>query len=147
MANTLKTRPTDADVLAFIHGIANPQRKQDALALLPIMEELSAKPAVMWGDSLIGFGRYYYNNTAGKQFEWPVTGFSPRKRELTVYIMPGFDKLGEELAQLIKPEISAKVRTGKSCLYIPRLDNIDLAVLSKIICIGIDQMHQRYQCD
>ncbi|WP_220347569.1 DUF1801 domain-containing protein [Thalassotalea euphylliae] len=137
---TLKTQENDADVNAFIESVAHPQKVSDGLILLEVMTALTHKPAKMWGKSIVGFGKYSYQNTSGGG-EWPVTGFSPRKTAISVYIMPGFDEFSDELARL------GKHKLGKSCLYINKLADIDIEVLKAIISKSITIMAQRYPCE
>ncbi len=92
----------------------------------------------MWGDSIVGFGSYHYRYASGREGDWFLTGFAPRKRELTVYIMPGFSQYGELMAVL------GRHRTGKSCLYLRRLDDIEMAVLRDLIERSVDFMRKTY---
>ncbi len=87
---TLKTRPTKASVTDFVNSIEDKQKRADARKVATMMRKATGKRATMWGTSIVGYGTYQYTNSAGKHFEWPITGFSPRKQALTVYIMPGF---------------------------------------------------------
>ncbi|MFD2166981.1 DUF1801 domain-containing protein [Thalassotalea euphylliae] len=135
--STLKTQENDASVEDFINSIDHPQKEHDARTLVSFFEAITGKPPRMWGNSIIGFGKYTYENTA-KGGQWPVTGFSPRKSALSVYIMPGFDSFEEELAALGKHKI------GKSCLYINRLDDINIDVLEVIVAKSIAIMSTRY---
>ncbi|WP_448556658.1 DUF1801 domain-containing protein [Thalassotalea montiporae] len=137
---TLKTQENDADVKTFIESVGHPQKVTDGLALLELMTMLTGKPAKMWGNSIVGFGKYTYQNTSAGG-TWPITGFSPRKTALSVYIMPGFDEFSEELARL------GKHKLGKSCLYINKLADIDPDVLKTIIRKSIRMMEQRYPCE
>ena len=90
----LKTKPTKASVTEFMRRIDDPGMRADARKVAAMMRKATGKRAKMWGTSIVGYGTYEYSNTAGKHFEWPITGFSPRKQALTVYIMPGFSKFG-----------------------------------------------------
>ncbi|MCV6604580.1 MAG: DUF1801 domain-containing protein, partial [Porticoccaceae bacterium] len=101
--------------------------------------EISGEPAVMWGTSIVGFGRYRYTNTQGGG-EWMLTGFSPRKQNLTIYIMNGFSRYGGLLAKL------GKHKTGKSCLYIKSLDDIDVEVLRELVFCSVRDMKKAYPC-
>jgi len=135
----LKTRPNSASVTAFMQAIDDPQKKADAKKVAAMMRKATGKRAKMWGPSIVGFGKYSYSNTAGKDFEWMLTGFSPRKQALTVYIMPGFSRYKSLLAKL------GKHKTGKSCLYIKRLSDIDEAVLEQLIAASVKRMRQVYE--
>lgn len=95
----------------------------------------------MWGSSIVGYGRYRYSNTAGKDFEWMLTGYSPRKQALTVYIMCGFEPFAALMAKL------GKYKTGKSCLYIKRLDDVNEKVLATLIDRSVRRMRQTYETD
>jgi len=123
----LKTKPTDDDVDAFLASIGDEQKLADSLVLRDLMEEVSGAPAKMWGSSIIGFDTYHYIYKSGREGDWMVAGFSPRKANLTVYIMGGFDAHQDLLAHL------GRHTTSKGCLYIKRLSDIDLAVLRELI--------------
>lgn len=123
----LKTRPNRADVSKFLDSIEDARKRRDSLTLLGVMEEISGARPTMWGDGIVGFGTYRYRYASGREGEWFVTGFSPRKQALTVYLMcdlaaeqPLLDKLG-------------KYKLGKSCLYVRKLEDIDEAVLRQLI--------------
>ncbi|MBE9068788.1 DUF1801 domain-containing protein [Leptolyngbya cf. ectocarpi LEGE 11479] len=136
----LKTQPNDASVDKFIQALENEQRRNDCLTLLPIMQRVTQREPTMWGDSMIGFGRYHYRYKSGREGDWFITGFSPRKRELTVYIMPGFENYSALLEQL------GKHRLGKSCLYIKKLSDVDITLLETLITQSITEMEARYDC-
>ena len=135
---TNKTRPTDADPRAFISSVENKGRREDAELLLPIMERLSGHPPVMWGTSLIGFGQYDYTYKSGHGGTWFRTGFSPRKANMSVHIMPGYDDYTEELSRL------GPHKKGASCLYLGRLAKIDMDVLEEIIAKSLKIMDEMY---
>jgi hypothetical protein len=137
----LKTRPTQANVTAFINAIDDPQRKKDVRKVAAMMRKATGKRARMWGSSIVGYGRYRYSNTAGKDFEWMLTGFSPRKQALTVYIMCGFTPFDSLMKRL------GKYKTGKSCLYIKRLEDVDENVLETLIQKSVNTMRKRYETD
>jgi len=123
----LKTRPTGQDVEGFIQGIADEKRRQDCLSVLALMREVAGREPQMWGESIVGFGRYHYLYQTNREGDWFLTGFSPRKANLTLYIMAGFDRYQELLGRL------GKFKTGVSCLYIKRLEDVDLTVLRTLI--------------
>ena len=123
----LKTQPNDQSVTGFLNSIENETRRQDSFTILELMQQVTGDEPVMWGDSIIGFGTYRYKYASGRQGEWFLVGFSPRVQNLTLYIMSGFDEYDDLLAKL------GKHSTGKSCLYVRRLENIDLAVLEELI--------------
>lgn len=132
----LKTRPTTASVPDFLAQQGD-ERRSDCEAVMQMMEAATGEHAEMWGASIVGFGRYAYSNSTGKTFEWPVVGFSPRKNDLTLYIMPGFDGFAELMARL------GKHKTGKSCLYLKKLADVDAKVLRKIIDGSVKAMEPK----
>lgn len=125
--SAIKTVATAVDVSTFIDQVEHPERRADAKVLVELMTRLTGAPATMWGPSIIGFGRYHYRYDSGHEGDMCVAGFSPRKAELVVYLMPGFAEQTELLARL------GRHRIGKSCLYIKRLADVDLAVLEQMI--------------
>lgn len=133
-----KTHQTEASVAAFLDAVEPDRRRADARVLLEIMQRITGEPAVLWGSSIIGFGRYHYRYDSGREGDSMKAGFSPRKQRLVVYIMAGFDGADELRERL------GKHRTGKSCLYINKLSDVDLAVLEKIIARDWRIMTQRY---
>ena len=134
----LKTRPTDASVEAFINGVENARRREDARAVTAMLGEVTGETPVMWGESIIGFGRYTYVNTTKKPADWPIIGLSPRKANLTVYIMPGFNERRELMDRL------GKVKTSVSCLYINRLEGVDMGALRELCAWSVAAMRERY---
>jgi len=130
----LKTQKNDSDVEQFLDSVENATRKSDGLALLEIMREITGDDGSMWGDSLIGFGQYDYIYASGQSGSWFAVGFSPRKQNTTVYIMPGFEEYTDLLEQL------GKHKLGKSCLYINKLADVDLGVLKQLIQKSFAQM-------
>lgn len=125
MAN--KTAPTDGSVEQFLNGIEDERQRADAFELLHIFSEVTGEEPVMWGDSIVGFGQYHYRYASGREGDWLLTGFSPRKQALTLYIMAGFDRYDRLLKDL------GRYKTGKSCLYVKRLDDVDLDTLKTLI--------------
>lgn len=132
----LKTRPTRQSVTAFIKGIPDARRREDCRAVAVMMEEATGSKPEMWGTSIVGFGRYHYAYASGREGDWFLTGFSPRKQNLTLYIMPGFERYAERMEQL------GKYTTGKSCLYIKSLDDIHLPTLKKLIRESVQHMRK-----
>ncbi|MHA2193219.1 MAG: DUF1801 domain-containing protein [Candidatus Thorarchaeota archaeon] len=122
-----KTRPTEVNVEDFLKAVEHPQRREDGFELLKMMKEITNEEPTMWGPSIVGFGSYHYKYESGREGDMPLTGFSPRKRSLTVYIMSGFEEYKDLLDKLGKHKI------GKSCLYINKLADVDTTVLKKII--------------
>lgn len=122
----LKTRPSTAPVAEFLAQQSS-ERRADCEAVLRMMEAATGERAEMWGAAIVGFGRYAYTNSARKTFGWPIVGFSPRKDDLTLYIMPGFDGFAGLMAKL------GKHKKGKSCLYLKKLADVDATVLRALI--------------
>ena len=135
-----KTVETDASVEEFINAVDNEQKRQDSWELLALMEKVTGSPAKMWRSSQVGFGQYHYKYESGREGDFFITGFSPRKTALTVYIMPGFDGYEEQLSKL------GPYKTGKSCLYLKKLDAIDRKVLEDIVTDSVAVMRKRYDC-
>lgn len=133
-----KTQPTTIKPADFIDSVEHPVRRDDARALLALMERISGWEAQMWGPAIIGFGSYHYKYESGREGDSMRTGFSPRKANMAVYIMPGYSDYAEMLARL------GKHKLGKSCLYINKLADVDMAVLEEIIRAGLDDMAERY---
>lgn len=133
-----KTVPTDADMDAFLNAVPHPTRRADATRLRDMLSEITGEPPRMWGESIVGFGAYRYRTANGREEKFFLTGFAPRKQNTVVYVMPGFEGLEERLAKL------GKHKTGRSCLYITRLEQIDEAVLREIIQDAVTYMRQRY---
>lgn len=140
MASENKTAPTKASVKEFIDS-QELERRKDCRTLSAMMRRVTKKRAVMWGDSMVGFGQYYYQYASGREGQYFRTGFSPRKKDFTVYIMPGFKKHGKRLKKLGPHKHSV------SCLYIKRLSDIDLTVLEDIVRIGFEDMAKIYPQD
>ena len=123
----LKTKKTDQSVDEFLNKVVDLQRRDDCYQILKLMQEVTqAKPA-MWGDSIVGFGDYHYKYKSGREGDWFLVGFSPRKRYLTVYLMGGFEGYEGILNTL------GKYKTGKSCLYINKLADINISILKELI--------------
>lgn len=133
-----KTRPTPASVDGFIAAIADQQKRRDCEVLARLMQAVTGERPVLWGNSIVGFGRCRYRYASGREGDWPLVGFSPRKRELTVYIMSGFDQHSDLLARL------GKHRTGSSCLYLKHLDGVDMEALAALVSASVREMRHRY---
>lgn len=134
----LKTTPTEQSVEKFLKGISDPKRQQDCFTLLAMMKEITCSAPKMWGSSIVGFGSYHYRYESGREGDWFLTGFSPRKHNLTIYLMSGFEKQDALLKKL------GKHKTSVSCLYINRLEDIDISILKKLITDSIKLMQQKY---
>ncbi len=133
-----KTKPTGVSVDAFIDAVGHARRREDARVVLAMMRRVTGEEPEMWGPSIVGFGRYRYKYDSGREGEWMLTAFAPRKSALTVYIMPGFSQYDGLMARL------GKHRTGKSCLYINKLDDVDLEVLAELVRLSVDYMRTKY---
>lgn len=134
----LKTKPTNQSVEEFLNTIADESRRRDCFAVLALMKAVTRAEPKMWGDSIVGFGSYHYKYASGHEGDWFLTGFSPRKRDLTLYIMAGFDRYGALLEKL------GKFKTGKSCLYIKKLDDVDRQVLQELVRQSVQEMARAY---
>ena len=134
-----KTQRTKRSVDAFLKSIPDEQKRKDAFTLADIMRKTTKAEPVMWGSSIVGFGTYRYKYASGREGDWPLTGFSPRKQNLTLYIMSGFEQYDELLKSL------GKFKTGKACLYVKRLDDIDLPTLRKLIKQSVQHMIKTHQ--
>ncbi len=123
----LKTQQNDDSVEDFLNAVEDEQRRSDSFAVCKIMEEVIGEPPKMWGPSIVGFGSYHYVYASGREGDWMLTGFSPRKQALTLYIMSGFSEYEDLMARL------GKYKTGKSCLYVKKLSDVDEEVLRELI--------------
>lgn len=135
----LKTKPTGASVTAFLAAIDDPQKRKDVRKIGAMMRRATGSRPKLWGTSIVGYGRYHYDNPSGHSGEWMLTGYSPRKQALTVYIMCGFEPFQGVMARL------GKYKTGKSCLYIKRLADVDETMLEDLIRKSVQLMRKRYQ--
>ena len=126
-----KTRPSDIGVNDFINRIENEERRRDCRTIMNIMKEVTGTKPKMWGDSIVGFGSYHYKYASGREGDWFLTGLSPRKQNLTIYLMCGLEKESTLMKKL------GKFKTGKSCLYSKKLEDIDISILEKLITRAI----------
>jgi len=134
-----KTKPTKLSVTAFIKGIESPDMRRDAKKVSAMMRKTTGSRARMWGPSIVGFGEYHYKYDSGREGDFMITGFSPRKQALTLYVVPGFKPFEPLMKKL------GKYKTGKSCLYIKRLSDIDESVLEKLIAGSVKHMRNKYK--
>lgn len=134
----LKTKPTHESVHAFINAIDDTKRRKDCHEVLELMQNITGAEPQMWGTSIIGFGQYHYKYKSGREGDWFLTGFSPRKQNLTFYIMNGADRY-EELLEKLGPH-----KTGKACLYVKRLADLDKKVLHDLIESSVHHLRQKY---
>ena len=123
----LKTVPTKVNVDKFLKGIKDEQKREDCNQILKMMELATKSKAKMWGTSIVGFGNYHYVYESGREGDWFITGFSPRKQNLTLYMMGGFNQFEDLMKQLGKHSM------GKGCLYINKLEDVDIKILKKLI--------------
>jgi hypothetical protein len=130
----LKTKKTKASVAAFLSKVPDKQRREDCFTVLELMKQATGVEPKMWGGSIVGFGSYKYRYESGREGEWPIIGFSPRKGDLTLYIIRGFSEFESLMAKL------GKYKIGKSCLYIKKLDDVELPVLRKLISKSVEKM-------
>ena len=132
-----KTAPTRASVNKFLAGIESETQRKDALAVADMMQKITQLEPKMWGPSLVGYGKYHYRYERGREGDWFLTGFSPRKAALTLYIMGGFSDEAELMAKL------GKHKTGKSCLYVKKLEDVDTKVLKQLIRKSVQSVERR----
>lgn len=133
-----KTKPTEIAVAAFLAGMPDQRKHADALALIELMRDVTGEKPRMWGPSIIGFGSYHYRYDSGHEGDSPIVGFSPRKAALVVYILTGFRGAEAMLSRL------GKHTTGKSCLYVKCLADIDMGVLRELVETSVTEMRARY---
>ncbi len=133
-----KTTRSDVDPRAFVAAIEHPVRRADAEVLLDLFDRVTGWRPRMWGPTIIGYGSYRYRYDSGREGESAATGFSPRRANLVLYVVPGYDDLGDELALL------GKHRTGTSCLYVNRLADVNLTTLERIVERGLNALRDRY---
>ena len=136
----LKTKKTRASVPTFLKSVENEQRREDSFELLEIFKQTTKMSPTLWGNSIVGFGEYHYkSDRSSQEGDWPLTGFSPRKRNMTVYIMPGFTNYQDLLNKL------GRHKTSVSCIYFSKLENIDVKVLKQIIRRSVADMKKIYK--
>jgi len=134
----LKTKRNQGNVESFLDSVANEKRRQDSFAILELMKQVTGKKPEMWGDSIVGFGSYHYKYASGREGDWFLVGFSPRAQNLTLYIMAGFDGYETLLVKL------GKHTTGKSCLYIKKLEDVDVEVLKDLVRQSVEHMQKTH---
>ena len=136
MATQLKTQRNSSSVKSFIDAVPDEQRRKDARAVSDIMQDVTGEKPAMWGASMVGFGSYHYKYDSGQEGDWPLVGFSPRKDNLTLYIMPGFAEYAELLEKL------GKHKKGVSCLYIKSLKDVHVPTLKTLVRQSVKHMKQ-----
>jgi hypothetical protein len=134
-----KTQPGKQSVTAFINGIDDEQKRADVKKVAAMMRKATGARATMWGSAIVGYGQYHYQYASGREGDFILTGYSPRKQALTVYIIPGFKPFESLMNGL------GKYKTGKSCLYIKRLSDIDEIVLERLISESVKHMRKNYE--
>jgi hypothetical protein len=130
----LKTKMTEASVEDFLNAVKDEETRKDCFEILKMMKQATKAEPKMWGTSIVGFGTYHYKGASGREGDWMLTGFSPRKQNLTLYIMAGFERYNQLLKKL------GKHSTGKSCLYIKKLADVDKKVLKELIAESVKVM-------
>ena len=130
----LKTKRNQGDVNAFLNSLTDEKKRLDSFIVLELMKTITGKEPEMWGDSIIGFGSYHYKYASGREADWFLVGFSPRKQNLTLYIMSGFDEYDQLLGKL------GKHSTGKSCLYIQKIEDVDMDGLKELVKRSVEHM-------
>jgi hypothetical protein len=133
-----KTKPTNSSVTGFLNKIKDPVLKKECKEVLELMKSVTGEKPKLWGTAIVGFGRYHYVYASGREGDWPLTAFSPRQQNLTLYIMSGFEAHADLMDQL------GKFKTGSSCLYLKSLRDVDMTVLKKLIRLSVAEMKKRY---
>ncbi len=134
MARENKTQETDVSVETFLNGIEDEQCRKDCQAVARLMQQVTKQKPKLWGNSIVGFGKYHYKYASGREGDSMLTGFTPRKKNLTLYITAGFEEYDNLLKKL------GKHKTGKVCLYINRLSQVDTTVLKQLIQKSVEHM-------
>ncbi len=135
---TMKTIKNQDSVSAFIENVEDERKREDCRMLIKIMSQITGSQAAMWGSSIVGFGSYHYRYASGREGDFFLTGFSPRKQNLTVYVMPGFSQYDSLMQKL------GKHKVGKSCLYMKKLEDVDIRVLTRLIDESVQEMRRKY---
>lgn len=130
----LQTKLNDASVQDFLNSMEDENKRQDSFKILQIMQDITGEEPKMWGSSIIGFGSYHYQYASGREGDWFQTGFSPRKQSLTLYIMSGFEQYDDLLGKL------GKYSTGKSCLYLKKIEDVDMDVLRELVRLSVEHV-------
>jgi nucleoid DNA-binding protein len=133
----LKTKINNSSVEKFLNSVEDDQKRKDSLTILNMMKKISKEVPKMWGPNIVGFGKYDYKYKSGREGAWFLTGFSPRKQNLTIYIMSGFKRYNDLMKNL------GKYKTGSSCLYIKKLEDVDMKVLKELISESVKHMKNK----
>jgi hypothetical protein len=134
----LKTTPNDRSVEAFLDSLGDEKKKQDSYRILELMKQVTGEEAQMWGESIVGFGSYHYKYASRREGDWFLTGFSPRKQAITLYIMAGFEQYDHLMNQL------GKYKIGKACLYVKKLEDIDIQALRELVKQSVEHVANTY---
>ena len=134
----VKTRPNNQNVEGFLNSVEDEKKRQDSFTIMKLMKEITNSEPIMWGPSIVGFGNYQYEYESGRKGDWFLTGFSPRKQNLTLYIMPGFNRYEELMNKL------GKYKTGKACLYINKLEDVDMNIIWELVKQSVEYLKKKY---
>jgi hypothetical protein len=134
----LKNKQTKASVEKFINSVSDKKRREECNTILKLMKHITKSEPKMWGGSMVGFGSYHYKYESGREGDWFITGFSPRKQNLTLYVMAGFEGYAELMKKL------GKHKTGKSCLYVKRLEDIDMNLLKELLSKSFEHVRKQF---
>jgi len=137
--NDLKTRVNKASVTEFLNNVTDEQKRSDSFEILEMMKKITKEEAKMWGASIVGFGSYHYKGKGGREGDWMLIGFSPRKQNLVLYLMGGFDTHAVLLKKL------GKFTSGVGCLYIKKLEDVDKKVLKELVQASFKKMKEQYK--
>lgn len=133
----LKTKQTKISVEKFLNGIVDEKRRKECFTILKLMKQVTKAEPKIWGSSIVGFGAYHYKYASGREGDWFLTGFSPRKESLTLYLMSGLHRHGTLLKSL------GRHKSGKGCLYINDLDDVDMSVLKKLVRASVHDLRKK----
>lgn len=134
-----KTKPTEQSVESFLDKVPDEQVRDDCFSLIKLMKNVTGFPPKMWGPAIVGFGKYHYKYESGHEGDSCLAGFSPRKQNITLYVMPGFSNESPDLLKKL-----GKHKAGKGCLYIKKLEDIDTGVLEKLVKQSVDYLKKKY---
>ena len=135
----VKTKETDASVEAYLNQVDDENKREESFQILELMREVTGEEPKMWGDSMVGFGSYHYRYESGREGDMFLAGFAPRKRNFSLYIMAGFEEYDDLLQRL------GKHKTGKSCLYVNKLADVDLQVLRELVRASVEHMRETHE--
>lgn len=134
----MKTKQTEQDVVTYLKNVEDDKRRADCFTFLELMKRVTGQEPKIWGGSIVGFGAYHYKYPSGHEGDWFLTGFAPRKQNMTLYIMAGFDRYAELMSKL------GKYKTGKSCLYVKKVEDIDMEVLEDLVKSSVEYIAELY---